>query len=67
MTEHLLGIVKTINSTGLSIQIDGELDPTKKDYLFLGSYIPKVNDRVLIARIGSSYVVLGNVASSTRK
>ena len=67
MTEHLLGIVKTINSTGLSIQIDGELEPTKKDYLFLGSYVPKVNDRVLIARIGSSYIVLGNVASTTRK
>lgn len=67
MTEHLLGIVKAIKSTGLSILIDGEAEPTKKDYLFLGSYIPKVNDRVLIARIGSSYVVLGNISSSTRK
>lgn len=67
MTEHLLGIVKTVKSTGLSILIDGEAESTKKDYLFLGSYIPKANDRVLIARIGSSYVVLGNIASNTRK
>lgn len=67
MKEHLLGTVKTIKSTGLSILIDGETEATKKDYLFLGSYIPKVNDRVLIARIGSSYVVLGNVSSITRK
>lgn len=67
MTEHLLGSVKAIKSTGLTILIDGETESTKKDYLFLGSYVPKVNDRVLIARIGSSYVVLGNVSSSTRK
>lgn len=66
MSEQLLGIVKDITENGLSILIDGELLPTSKRYLFLDSYIPTLNDRVLISKIGQSYVVLGKLSSSTK-
>ncbi len=57
----ILGTVAAVDSAGVQILIDGESTPTTKKYKRLSSYSPVVNDRVLIAEIGGSYVVLGKV------
>ena len=57
-----LGTVKTITSgSGVTVQIDGESAATTKKYTYLSSYTPAVNDRVLIAEVGGSYVILGKI------
>lgn len=62
----ILGTLKEIeNGEGLSLLIDGEETPTEKAYKFLASYIPTLNDRVLIEEIGDSYVVIGKLIDST--
>ena len=43
--------------------IDGENEPTQKKYAYLNSYNPKDGDRVLIANVGDSYVVLGAITN----
>ena len=58
----ILGIVKTItDGSGVTVQIDGESAATTKKYTYLSSYTPAVNDRVLIAEVGGSYVILGKI------
>ena len=58
----ILGTVKTITSgSGVTVQIDGESAATTKKYTYLSSYTPAVNDRVLIAEVGGSYVILGKI------
>ena len=60
-----LGTVDSIDNTnGLSILLDGEISSTIKKYKYLASYIPAVNDRVLIEECGKSYVVLGKINDS---
>ncbi len=58
----ILGTVKTITpGSGVTVQIDGESSGTTKKYVYLSSYTPTVNDRVLIAEVAGSYVVLGKL------
>ena len=58
----ILGTVKAITSgSGVTVQIDGESSATTKKYAYLSSYTPAVNDRVLIAEVGGSYVILGKI------
>ena len=57
----ILGKVVSVDSGGICLLIDGESTPTTKKYKRLSSYSPAVNDRVLIAEIGGSFVVLGKV------
>lgn len=61
-------ILGTIDSyaagSGVTLLIDGEDAPTTKAYSFLGSYIPTVGDRVLIAKVSGTYVVLGAVVKT---
>lgn len=58
----IIGTVKSNTSgSGLTIQIDGETSATTKKYTYLASYTPAVNDRVLIAEVAGSYVVLGKI------
>ena len=42
------------------VVIDGEAVSTKV-YSHLSSYTPSSSDRVLLARVGKSYVILGNI------
>lgn len=61
----ILGTISAYTSgTGVSLTIDGESTPTTKKYMFLSSYTPVVNDRVLIEEVSGTYVVLGSVVSS---
>ena len=56
-----LGTVTSI-SGGISVQFDGETSPSSKKYKRLASYSsPAVNDRVLMVKIGGSYVILGKI------
>lgn len=57
-------IVEVTDGSGLSLLIDGEETPTEKDYMFLSSYSPAVDDRVLIEEISDTYVVLGSLTDT---
>ena len=58
----IIGTVKSITAgVGVSVQIDGESAATTKKYAYLSSYSPAVNDRVLIAEVAGSYVILGKI------
>lgn len=46
-----------------SILFDGEQTPSGKTYKCLGSYHPIAGDRVLLARVSNTYVVLGGLGS----
>jgi len=43
------------------VQFDGESSPSTKTYPYLSSYTPAAGDRVLIALVGNSGVVLGKI------
>lgn len=44
-----------------TITFAGEDQPSEKQYSFLGSYVPNVGDRVLLARMKNTYVVMGRI------
>ena len=61
----ILGEVDSyVPGTGVTLLIDGEDAPTTKAYSFLGSYVPTPGDRVLIAKVSGTYVVLGAVVKT---
>ena len=61
MSEYKLGIV-TSTSGGVFVQFDGETTASQKSYKRLASYSsPTVNDRVMMVKIGGSYVILGKI------
>lgn len=61
MSDYKLGTV-TSTSGGISVQFDGETAPSGKKYKSLASYSsPAINDRVLLAKVGGTYVVLGKL------
>lgn len=43
------------------IVFDGESTASEKQYPYLSFYTPEANDRVLLARIAGSYIVIGKV------
>jgi hypothetical protein len=45
----------------VKIQFDGEEEPSEKEYAFLASYKPYSGDRVLVAKVSNTYVILGSV------
>ena len=61
--EKRLFRLATVTSTsgGVSVQFDGETAPSAKKYKHLSSYTPAVGDRVLMAEIAGTYVILGKV------
>lgn len=61
MSDYKLGTV-TSTSGGVSVQFDGETTPSTKKYKRLASYSsPTVNDRVLLIKVGGTYVIIGKV------
>jgi hypothetical protein len=58
----ILGKISTYTSgQGATVIIDGETSATTKKYPVLGSYTPASSDRVLIAEVGDSYVIIGKI------
>ena len=46
---------------GPQIQFDGEENPAEKEYPYLSSYSPKVDDKVFCMEFGESYIIIGKV------
>ena len=46
---------------GPQIQFDGEENPAEKEYPYLLSYTPKVDDKVFCLEFGESYIIIGKV------
>lgn len=64
----ILGTISAVdNSNGLQLTIDGEDAPTTKKYTYMASYVPAANDRVLIEKVGGSYVVMGKIIDDYTK
>jgi hypothetical protein len=55
----LLATVVSIGEHGIILRFDGDVQPGQKHYKCLSSYSPVVGDRVLVAMVGGSGVVLG--------
>lgn len=57
-----LGIVSSLFPDGKGkIKFDGEDTASEKKYPALSTYIPVVNDRVLLAMVSGTYVILGKI------
>lgn len=54
-------VVELFENDTAKLQFDGEEVPSEKQYAYLDWYIPQINDRVMIGKIGGTYVVLGKV------
>ncbi|SJZ60905.1 hypothetical protein [Anaerorhabdus furcosa] len=63
----ILGEVISIDEVnGLTVLIDGEEKPTQKKYAFANSYTPRVGDRVAIAQIAGTYIVMFAIVKKIR-
>lgn len=49
------------SSSGTRLRFDGESSASSKYYKRLGTYTPASGDRVLLARVSGTYVILGKV------
>jgi hypothetical protein len=57
-----MGTIDNGHATGRpKIIFDGEDTPSQKAYPYLGSYTPRAGDRVLLASVSGSYLILGEV------
>ena len=55
-----LGTVAALFAHGTAkILFDGEEEVSEKEYAYLSNYVPELNDRVLLAKTGGSYVIIG--------
>lgn len=62
-SELLLATVGANDSGGTTLKFDGLTSATTKKYKRLNTYTPTAGDRVLVAKINGSYVILGAVQS----
>ena len=49
------------SSTGAQLTLDGESSASTKRYKRLSPYTPAKGDRVLLAKVSGTYVILGKV------
>ncbi|WP_218924883.1 hypothetical protein [Priestia megaterium] len=57
-----LGTIQSGYSSGRPrVLFDGESVTSSKQYSYLSSYAPASNDRVLLANISGTYVILGKI------
>lgn len=57
----LATVVELFTNKTAKIKFDGEDAPSEKQYAYLDSYVPKINDRILLGVLGGTYVILGKV------
>lgn len=57
----LATVVDLFENQTAKIEFDGEDIPSEKQYAYLKSYIPTIGDRILLAAIGGTYIILGKV------
>lgn len=57
-----LATVTTVDATqGIFVRFDGETTASPRGYRRLASYTAAVGHRVIMIRVGSTWVVLGNI------
>lgn len=61
MTDFKLATVKSVNSAGVTVILDGETTATSQRFTRLESAAIVAGDRVLLAAVSGSYVVLGKI------
>src|SRR5699024_4505151 len=55
-----LGTVVELFAIGTAkVRFDGEEVPSEKEYSYLASYSPNIGDRVLLASVAGTYVIMG--------
>lgn len=54
-------VVELFSNNTAKITFDGEDTASEKQYSYLDSYVPAIGDRVILASIASTYVILGKV------
>lgn len=60
-----LGSISSTYAAGLpKILFDGEAADSTRTFPYLATYTPVASDRVLLARVGHGFVVLGKIISS---
>ena len=59
-----LGVVSGLFELNGTAQIlfDGESEASDKEYAYLSTYIPEIDDRVLLCVVGGTYVILGKIS-----
>lgn len=57
----LATVIELFENDTAKIKFDGEDAPSEKQYAYLDSYVPEINDRVLLGVLGGTYVILGKV------
>lgn len=67
----LATVVELFHNDTAKLKFDGEETASEKQYAYLDSYVPKIDDRVLLGILGGTYVILGkvnyNVSPSTEE
>ena len=58
---YRMAVVSSVSSGRPMIRFFGENEASRKKYKYLQSYTPTAGDKVLLARVGNSYVILGKV------
>lgn len=59
-SQYKLATVTNITG-GISVQFDSESIPSTKKYKRLSAYTAVINHRVLLAKVGSTWVILGTL------
>jgi len=54
-------VVELFENETAKVQFDGEDIPSEKQYAYLDSYIPQVDDRVLLCSVSDTYIILGKI------
>lgn len=64
MSGFLLASVVSVGETGLELRLEGEVNARVKKYKCLASYVPAAGDRVLVASISETYVVIDQIVDA---
>ncbi|KJE26979.1 hypothetical protein LG52_12 [Geobacillus kaustophilus] len=57
-----LGVIDPAYSSGRpKVIFDGSTTVSSKTYPYLSSYTPRANDRVILANVGGTHVILGKI------
>lgn len=54
-------VIGKLTSLDGRVRFDGEQTASTKQYKMLDTYTPSIGQRVLLARVGGSYVILGGI------
>ena len=60
---YKIGTIASTNGKP-TVTFAGEDQPSQKGYSYLASYTPAVGDRVLLVKIGGTYVILDKLITS---